>query len=213
MTELIMSTWYDTKKLAKDRRNWRCIIPFFYLILFLFVPNTRIAIIQSMSDAFITVAVFVSATLFLFYGSEKLFKFNSDEVLKKHKKWQIVISAILGALPGCGGAIIVVSQYVKGVVGFSSLIAVLTATMGDAAFLILAKDPGSGFILLLLGLASGIIFGYIVNVFHCDNKFKLIPSNNNDLNIRVKEEQEISRPMKSIWLILMSVGLVFGIMD
>ena len=39
-------------------------------------------------------------------------------------------AAALGALPGCGGAIIVVTQYVTGRLSFGSVVAVLTATMG-----------------------------------------------------------------------------------
>ena len=54
----------------------------------------------------------------------------------------------MGALPGCGGAIIVVTQHIQGRIGFGSLVAVLTATMGDAAFLILAIEPSTGLSLL-----------------------------------------------------------------
>ncbi len=211
MTELILTTWDDTKKFARNKKNWRIILPIIYSLLFIMLPSGRTVIMQSMADAFITVAVFVAATLGIFYGAENYFNFDSDAFLNKHKKWQIVFSAFLGALPGCGGAIIVVSQYVKGVVGFSSLIAVLTATMGDAAFLVLAKDPKSGALLLLLGLSSGICFGHIVHFFHKDQKINTLKPE--QVTIRVKKEAEVSKQLKLLWVIIAIIGLFFGLSD
>jgi hypothetical protein len=46
----------------------------------------------------------------------------------------VFFAALLGALPECGGAIIVTTQFIKGRVGFVAIIAVLTSIMGDAAF-------------------------------------------------------------------------------
>ena len=57
-------------------------------------------IISSMSDSFITVAVFVAATLTIFYLSEKIFNYDSEDILKKYGSLQIIFSAFLGALPG-----------------------------------------------------------------------------------------------------------------
>ena len=44
-------------------------------------------------------------------------------------------------MPGCGGAVVVVAAYSSGHVGFGAVVATLTATMGDAAFLLIAIRP------------------------------------------------------------------------
>ena len=87
-----------------------------------------------LSDAYITVSVFVAFTLCLFYSLESIFKINTKALMRKYKHLQVPIAAALGSLPGCGGAIIVMTQYVRGRLSFGAVVAVLTSTMGDAAF-------------------------------------------------------------------------------
>lgn len=118
-----------------------------------------------MVDAYTQVAVFVSATFLLFYGAERLFKFDIGEALKGAKGWQVPLASLLGATPGCGGAVIVVAAYSSGNVGFGAVVAALTATMGDAAFLLIATRPEVAAVVLPLGLGVGILSGYIVDAF------------------------------------------------
>jgi hypothetical protein len=66
---------------------------------------------QSLSDAFLQVTVFVAATLAIFYSLEAWYKIDVAGLLAKHHVWQVPIAAGLGALPGCGGAIMVITQY------------------------------------------------------------------------------------------------------
>lgn len=67
--------------------------------------------------------------------------------------------ALLGMLPGCGGAIVIVPLYVRGTVPFGAVVAALVATMGDSSLVLLAADPaaavGVHVLLLLTGLATG----------------------------------------------------------
>ena len=185
----------------------------FFIIMFVFYilfPSMQTTIISSMSDSFITVAVFVAATLTSFYLSEKIFNYDSEDILKKHGSLQIIFSAFLGALPGCGGAIIVVSQYAKGVVGLGSLVAVLTATMGDASFLVLAKKPNVGFFLLAIGFLSGVIFGYFVKLLHpheIQEKKMTSPYNSNP------KLKHIKRHHIYLWFFITFLGLILGIAD
>ena len=86
-----------------------------------------------MTDAYVQVSVFVAATLLLFYGSERLFKYDIGNSLKNARHFQVPLAALLGATPGCGGAVVVVAAYSSGNVGFGAVVATLTATMGDAA--------------------------------------------------------------------------------
>jgi hypothetical protein len=49
--------------------------------------------------------------------------------------------AVLGAVPGCGGAIVVLPLYLRREVSFGTVVATMTATMGDSSFVLLAADP------------------------------------------------------------------------
>ena len=121
---------------------------------------------QALIDAYLQVSVFVGFTLFIFIGMDALTKFNISYVLDRTKKFHVMMASLLGALPGCGGAIVVVTQYIQGRISFGSLVAVLTATMGDAAFLLLAAEPKTGLFIFALGATVGTISGYIVDAIH-----------------------------------------------
>ena len=121
---------------------------------------------NAMIDAYIQVSVFVGFTLFVFIGLDSLTKFDVKIFLSKTQKIHVPLAAFLGAIPGCGGAIIVVTQYIQGRISFGSLVAVLTATMGDAAFLILAIEPSTGLLIFLIGILVGSISGYCVDLIH-----------------------------------------------
>lgn len=116
-----------------------------------------------MTDAYTQVSAFVAATLLIFYGSERLFNYNLGSALRNSRHFQIPLSALLGATPGCGGAVIVVAAYTSGNVSFGAVVATLTATMGDAAFLLIATRPDVAALVLPLSFAVGILTGFIVN--------------------------------------------------
>jgi Protein of unknown function (DUF2899). len=124
---------------------------------------------QSMMDAYIQVSVFVGFTLIVFIGLDALTNFDVKTFLSKTKNFHVPIASLLGAIPGCGGAIIVVTQYIQGRISFGSLVAVLTSTMGDAAFLILALEPSTGLLIFSIGIIAGTITGYLIDLFHVIN--------------------------------------------
>ena len=164
---------------------------------------------SSMTDAYLQVSVFVGFTLFIFIGLDSLTKFDITSFLVKTKKFHVPLSAFLGALPGCGGAIIVVTQYIQGRIGFGSLVAVLTATMGDAAFLILAIEPSTGLLIFALGAVVGSITGYVVDIIH-GNKF-LTQKFDDDGNKEVLEKTFVSK-FNIFWLLIFMPGFILGIL-
>jgi len=164
---------------------------------------------SSMTDAYLQVSVFVGFTLFIFIGLDSLTKFDITSFLVKTKKFHVPLSAFLGSLPGCGGAIIVVTQYIQGRIGFGSLVAVLTATMGDAAFLILAIEPSTGLLIFALGAVVGSITGYVVDIIH-GNKF-LIQKFNDDGNEEVLAKTFVSK-FNIFWLLIFMPGFILGIL-
>ncbi len=121
---------------------------------------------QLMTDAYVQVSVFVAATLLIFYGAERVFKFNIGTALSNAKMAQVPLAALLGSTPGCGGAVVVVAAYSSGHVGFGAVVATLTATMGDAAFLLIATRPDAALVVLPLSFVVGIISGWLVDRFN-----------------------------------------------
>ena len=133
--------------------------------------TTREITVTTLSDAFWAVSTYVAFTLVIYhYLSNIMGKTNRITALyNKSRTNQVVFSSLLGALPGCGGAIVVTTQYISGKVGFGSVVAVLTATMGDAAFLLIAAQPKVGFGVMALGVVVGAISGIVVNALHKDD--------------------------------------------
>ena len=164
---------------------------------------------SSMIDAYIQVSVFVGFTLFVFIGLDSLTKFDVKNFLAKTQKFHVGIAAFLGAIPGCGGAIIVVTQYIQGRISFGSLVAVLTATMGDAAFLILAIEPTTGLLIFGIGIIVGSISGYIIDFIHGINFMQ------SETKIKV-EFEKINKTFVSnfnfFWLFLFIPGFILGIL-
>lgn len=154
----------DLHRWARDILSWRVLIPAGLAALAWAWPEAGRIMVETIAEAYLQVSVFVAATLGLLYGIERLFRIDTAEVLARHPRIQVPIAAFLGALPGCGGAIVVVTQYVNGHVGFGALIAVLTATMGDAAFLLLAQEPLTGALVFGIGMVVGTISGYIFEI-------------------------------------------------
>lgn len=121
---------------------------------------------DQMGGAFLDVAVFVALTLFVFYFIEDVFGVNFANALNRAGRAQVPIAALLGTLPGCGGAVMVVAAYSAGRIGFGAMVAALTATMGDGAFLLIATRPDAAAVVLPVSLAAGIVSGWIVDKLH-----------------------------------------------
>ncbi|WP_296762860.1 putative manganese transporter [Sediminimonas sp.] len=118
---------------------------------------------ELMVDAYLGVSVFVAATLLLFYGAERVFRFDIGDTLRAARWSQVPIAALMGATPGCGGAVVVVAAYSAGNVRFGAVVAALTATMGDAAFLLLATRPDAAAVVLPLSLVVGVVSGWLID--------------------------------------------------
>lgn len=150
-------------------RSHRWLAPASILLLFCF-PVLHPTLIRVLSDAYWQVGAFVGITLWLFYalhahlsGSSRL-----SALLASSQRYQVLFAAFMGVLPGCGGAIIVMTQFVKGQVSFGALVAVLTATMGDAAILLMVSSPRSAAIVLSISFVVGVVTGYCVDRVHAD---------------------------------------------
>ncbi len=196
--------------------RWRLILFGFLLFLLLASSSSRQVLMESMADAFLAVSVFVAATLALVFWLERAFSFNLGQVMANNRRLQPLIASALGVLPGCGGAIIVVTQFTKGYASFGALISVLVATMGDAAFLLIARDPTSAVIVFSLSLVAGIITGWIADAIH-DDDFMMVERDKVDGADAIDEPRfgglvgERVPNVYWLWIALVAVGLVAGI--
>ena len=164
---------------------------------------------ESMVDAYLAVSVFVGFTLMVFIGLDSLTKFDIQSFLEKTKNLHVPIASFLGAIPGCGGAIIVVTQYIQGRISFGALVAVLTATMGDAAFLILAMEPSTGLLIFVLGIFVGTISGYVVDLIH--GRSFMMTNSNIELEFEKLKKTFVSK-FNIFWLMLFVPGFIIGIL-
>ena len=204
MTELVIQLGRKFQYLRFSK-----IMLFSCVLTLFFFEQTREILLFSASDAYIAVSSFVGVTLLIFVFLEKR-NFNLQRFIEKNKSYEIPTSAFLGVIPGCGGAIMVMSLYTRGVVSFGSVLAALIATMGDAAFLLIASKPQAALIILPITFLTGIIFGYIVKPFTKNfiNKISL----KKDLNKNLPKNK-IPKKFYSFWLVCLIPGITLGILN
>ena len=120
----------------------------------------------SVFDAYTQVSAFVAATLLFFFSLEHFFKIDVGKVMEKGGVWQVPTASCLGALPGCGGAVVVITAFARGNITLGAMVAALIGTMGDAAFLLLAKEPTTYVKVMAISMIAAIICGWFVDRFH-----------------------------------------------
>jgi hypothetical protein len=184
------------------------------VLALLLVSSAEMAevVMQAMSDAYLAVTVFVAATLAIFYSFERFLEMDLGEAMERNLRWQPAIASLLGALPGCGGAIIVVTQYTRGYASFGALVSVLVATMGDAAFLLIAREPATGLLVMGISLVAGTLCGMLIDLLHGRDFMRAAKTDADgaaDINLRTGF---IPPWATSLWLALLGPGLVMGLL-
>lgn len=90
--------------------------------------------------------------------------------LKKTKVGQVIIAALLGSIPGCMGGFATVSLYTHRMFSFGALVAMMIASSGDEAFVMLAMIPDQALvlfvILFILGITAGIGIDFVHEKIH-----------------------------------------------
>ena len=117
-------------------------------------------------DAYTQVSAFVAATLLFFFCLEHFFQIDVGKVMEKGGAWQVPTASCLGALPGCGGAVVVITAFARGNITLGAMVAALIGTMGDAAFLLLAKEPTTYVKVMVISMIAAIICGWLVDRLH-----------------------------------------------
>lgn len=86
--------------------------------------------------------------------------------LSRSSRLQVLIAALLGAVPGCMGGFAVVSLYTHGILSFGALIAMMIASSGDEAFVMLAMIPEKAGLIILALTVLAIIVGLVTDVLY-----------------------------------------------
>lgn len=145
--------------------NKRMILPLLLCVLWL-IPEGQSLVTSVLAEAFLQVSAFVAFTLALYYGLSHHFDSSRLQGWMQQKPYrEVFFAGLMGVLPGCGGAIVIITQYTQGKIGFGAVVAVLTSTMGDAAFLLISQRPEDAAIVLPISIVVGIVSGLITNAF------------------------------------------------
>ncbi len=83
--------------------------------------------------------------------------------LRKTKVGQVVIASLLGSIPGCMGGFAAVSLYTHRMFSFGALVAMMIASSGDEAFVMLAMIPEQALIIFAVLFALAIAVGIIID--------------------------------------------------
>ncbi|NLN17870.1 MAG: arsenic efflux protein [Firmicutes bacterium] len=127
------------------------------------IDNLLTILLESAEASFIEVTVFVGAVLLLFGYIDYLQSGAFVEAIERSKRYQPLIGALLGIIPGCGGSILLVTLYIKDTVTFGTVVATLVATAGDAAFVILTQAPRLFLLITFYCFLAGVAAGYLVD--------------------------------------------------
>ena len=183
---------------------------FLAAMLMLYAEGELLDIIfTSIAEAYLQVSTFVAATFLIIYGLERALKIDATAMLKRDTIWQVPVAAGLGALPGCGGAIIVVTQYVTGRLSFGGVVAALTATMGDAAFLLIAREPITGLAMIVLGFTVGTLSGWVINATH-GGDFLRGSRTAPDATVEAEHDDASTQLLDRLWMLILIPGMVLA---
>jgi hypothetical protein len=87
---------------------------------------------------------------------------------------QVALGSVLGIIPGCVGGFAVTSLYNHGLLSFGALIAMMIASSGDEAFVMLSMFPKTALLIMAFLLVLSFVLGLLVDGFkikvrHCDD--------------------------------------------
>ena len=146
--------------------------------------------------------------------------------LRKSRFVQVVVSALLGSVPGCVGGFAAVSLYTHRMLSFGALLAMMIATAGDEAFMMLALFPGKAALLFLILFCIAVVTGLVAD--RLNRNGKELPTRLED-NYDIHDEDNhhelfhplAAKPRRFSWkrlvlcfgVILYMIALVSGLLE
>ena len=83
--------------------------------------------------------------------------------LRRTKFGQVIVAALLGSVPGCMGGFATVSLYTHRMFSFGALVAMMIASSGDEAFVMLAMIPDQALVLFALLFVIAVVTGVVID--------------------------------------------------
>ncbi|MER5762131.1 putative manganese transporter [Streptomyces sp. NPDC002082] len=120
-------------------------------------------LIRPLADGFMQVGVFVALLVGAFAWLRWRYGHRLVAVLEERRRVGPLVGALLGVSPGCAGALLLTPLYTRGTVSFGTVVAGVTATMGDSSWVIFAAKPLMALKVHLLLFATGLVTGYLVD--------------------------------------------------
>jgi hypothetical protein len=111
----------------------------------------------------VKIIVMVTTLMILIEYLEVKYKDKIRDVVTGRPLNQYVMASLLGAIPGCMDAFLMVSLYIHGMVGFGALTAVMLSTAGDEAFIMLAMAPEAALKVFAITIFLGIVGGFLAD--------------------------------------------------
>ena len=108
--------------------------------------------------------------------------------LRRSRVGQVLLSAGLGAIPGCMGGFAAVSLYTHGIISFGALVAMMIASSGDEAFVMLAVFPDKAWWIALLLLAVAIVAGLLTDLLRKSDR-QVTMRCNEEFSLHQEDEQ------------------------
>ncbi len=105
--------------------------------------------------------------------------------LRRTKFGQVIIAALLGSIPGCMGGFATVSLYTHRLFSFGALVAMMIASSGDEAFIMLAMIPDQALAIFAALFVIAVIAGILVDII-----FRKAPETECTEGYEVHEEHE-----------------------
>jgi len=120
------------------------------------------AVVTAVVEGWMAVGLFVVGSVALVRGAAL---FTDTRVLQRFtgaRHGGPVVGALLGLVPGCGGAVVAVTLYGRDRIGFGVVVAALTATAGDAAFLLLSVSFHIAVVTYAVAGVVGVLLGVVI---------------------------------------------------
>lgn len=127
-------------------------------------------------------------------------------LIRGSKLRQYIMAALLGALPGCLGAFMVVSFYVRGIVSFGALTATMLATAGDESFVMFGLFPMKALLIHILLFLIGVCGGFLVDKMMKYFKWRE-PRDCGDCSLH-REDYQYSLGLKAIFTVFKKLSFV-----
>ena len=143
--------------------------------------------------------------------------------IKDSKIKQIFLGSLLGLVPGCIGGFATVSLYTHRLLSLGALVAMMIASSGDEAFVIMALIPREGFILFgilfIISIITGIVVDYVLYKKPqndlCPDDFEIHATEEADDRkipsiFRLESYKVMLKPSKERIAILIGIALFIG---